>query len=51
MSGSHGSHDPAAVRAAVHEHIVRAIPDAREGDNAVNDDIIRALVGVGAFHT
>ena len=28
MSGSHGSHDPAAVRAAVHEHIVRAIPDA-----------------------
>ena len=28
MSGSHGSHDPAAVRAAVHEHIIRAIPDA-----------------------
>jgi hypothetical protein len=30
---------------------VRAIPDAREGASAVNDDIIRALVGVGAFHS
>lgn len=29
---------------------VRAIPDARQGLDAVNDDIIRALVGVGAFH-
>lgn len=29
---------------------VRAIPDAREGDNAVANDIIRAVVGVGAFH-
>jgi hypothetical protein len=30
---------------------VRAIPDARQGLSAANDDIIRALVGVGAFHT
>ena len=30
---------------------VRAIPDAREGASAVADDIIRALVGVGAFHS
>ena len=30
---------------------VRAIPDAREGDNAVDNDIIRAVVGVGAFHS
>jgi hypothetical protein len=30
---------------------VRSIPDAREGASAANDDIIRALVGVGAFHT
>ena len=30
---------------------VRAIPDAREGASAVDNDIIRALVGVGAFHT
>jgi hypothetical protein len=30
---------------------VRAIPDAREGASAENDDIIRALVGVGAFHS
>ena len=29
---------------------VRSIPDAREGASAANDDIIRALVGVGAFH-
>lgn len=29
---------------------VRAIPDAREGASAVDNDIIRALVGVGAFH-
>ena len=29
---------------------VRAIPDARQGASADNDDIIRALVGVGAFH-
>ena len=29
---------------------VRAIPDAREGASAENDDLIRALVGVGAFH-
>lgn len=29
---------------------VRAIPDARQGLSAANDDIIRALVGVGAFH-
>ena len=30
---------------------VRAIPDARQGASAANDDIIRALVGVGAFHS
>ena len=30
---------------------VRAIPDARQGQDADNDDIIRALVGVGAFHS
>lgn len=30
---------------------VRAIPDARQGLSAANDDIIRALVGVGAFHS
>ena len=30
---------------------VRAIPDAREGASAENDDLIRALVGVGAFHS
>ena len=30
---------------------VRAIPDAREGASAVNDDTIRALVGVGPFHS
>jgi hypothetical protein len=29
---------------------VRAIPDARQGASADNDDLIRALVGVGAFH-
>ena len=29
---------------------VRAIPDARQGLSAENDDLIRALVGVGAFH-
>lgn len=29
---------------------VRAIPDAREGASAATDDLIRALVGVGAFH-
>jgi hypothetical protein len=29
---------------------VRSIPDARQGLDAANDDIIRALVGVGAFH-
>lgn len=29
---------------------VRAIPDARQGLSAADDDIIRALVGVGAFH-
>lgn len=28
MSGSHGNHDPAAVRAAVRDAIVRSIPDA-----------------------
>lgn len=28
MSGSHGNHDPAAVRAAVHAAIVGAISDA-----------------------
>ena len=30
---------------------VRAIPDARQGLDAVANDIIRALVGVGAFHS
>jgi len=30
---------------------VRAIPDARQGLSAAADDIIRALVGVGAFHS
>jgi hypothetical protein len=30
---------------------VRSIPDARQGLDAANDDIIRALVGVGAFHS
>lgn len=30
---------------------VRAIPDARQGQDAVANDIIRALVGVGAFHS
>jgi len=40
------------VAAAVDETSqVRAIPDARQGASAANDDIIRALVGVGAFHT
>ena len=40
------------VAAAVdHTCQVRAIPDAREGLSAANDDIIRALVGVGAFHS
>jgi len=40
------------VAAAVDETCqVRAIPDAREGTSAVDNDIIRALVGVGAFHT
>ena len=29
MSGSHGSHDPNAVREAVREAIVRAMPDAK----------------------
>ena len=29
---------------------VRAIPDAREGASADDNDLIRALVGVGAFH-
>lgn len=29
---------------------VRAIPDARQGADAVTNDIIRAVVGVGAFH-
>lgn len=28
MSGSHGNHDPAAVREAVREAITRSIPDA-----------------------
>ena len=40
------------VAAAVDETSqVRAIPDARQGASAANDDIIRALVGVGAFHS
>jgi hypothetical protein len=40
------------VAAAVDETCqVRAIPDARQGLSAANDDIIRALVGVGAFHS
>lgn len=40
------------VAAAVDETCqVRAIPDARQGASAANDDIIRALVGVGAFHS
>jgi len=30
---------------------VRSIPDARQGLSAAADDIIRALVGVGAFHS
>ena len=30
---------------------VRAIPDAREGASADDNDLIRALVGVGAFHS
>ena len=29
---------------------VRAIPDARQGASADDNDLIRALVGVGAFH-
>lgn len=29
---------------------VRAIPDARQGASADTNDLIRALVGVGAFH-
>lgn len=28
MGASHGAHDPAAVRAAVHDAITKAIPDA-----------------------
>lgn len=40
------------VAAAVDETCqVRAIPDARQGLDAVANDIIRALVGVGAFHS
>lgn len=30
---------------------VRAIPDARQGASADDNDLIRALVGVGAFHS
>jgi len=30
---------------------VRCIPDAAQGDTANNDDIVRALVGVGAVHS
>lgn len=40
------------IAAAVDETSqVRAIPDAREGASAVDNDLIRALVGVGAFHS
>jgi hypothetical protein len=30
---------------------VRAIADARQGDGAVDGDVIQALLGVGAFHS
>jgi hypothetical protein len=29
----------------------RAIPDARQGDGAVDGDVIQALLGVGALHS